>query len=407
MKRVLTAVWLFGVILAPRLQASESSPSSLSGAAKALSSSASLPTELPVICYHRFGPEEKSDPLKIAPKRLAEQLRWLRHQGYESVNCAQVLAFMQGHLEGLPAKPILLSVDDGYRSGWSVGGPIFNRYGFKAVYFIITDQVGASKNFLNWDDLQDILAHGFEVQSHTMDHTNLGKPVSFKIPVGSDENLEEDTGSRVTKYEMPIDYHTRLRSELEGSRKVLEEKLGITITTLAYPFGAYNPVVQSYAQASGYQLILTVSGGLNLPGDDPLRARRIILVGHPTLASFIRRVTEKRLKAIASGIDEGVGFFPEQLPHTITIRLPSPWGPSVVPRADIGGRWIPLTQEAGTPVWDAVLGKKMRPGFYFFKIEAGDGLSLARDSYLFEIYRPNMHPYMVTLSPDAASQGTP
>ena len=32
------------------------------------------------------------------------------------------------------------------------------------------------------------------------------------------------------------------------------------------------------------------SGGVNIPGDDPRRVRRTIIVGHPSLASF-RRVS--------------------------------------------------------------------------------------------------------------------
>lgn len=354
---------------------------------------------LPVICYHRFGPEDGEDPLKISAKRLSDELRWLKKEGYQSITTKQALDFIAGRGDNLPAKPIIFSVDDGYRSGWSVGGPIFKRYGFKAVYFIITDQVGVSKNFLSWEDLQKILQEGFEVQSHTMDHTNLGKPLSFKIPIDGEVHPEEFSEKHVTKFEMPLDYHTRLRTELEGSRQKLEEMLGISVTTLAYPFGAFNPVVESYAVDSGYNLIMSVSGGVNIPGDDPHRVRRIILVGHPTLGSFKKKVLEQRLQAKLQGLEEGIGIFPDQLPHKITIHMPPGRDPAEVPRAEIQGHWIPLSHGDDSGSWVAVLGKKMKPGFYFFKVEAGDDTTFARDSYLFQIYRPGMHAYMLPLSP--------
>jgi len=369
---------------------------SVSGAAEVLPPAKGT---LPVICYHRFGPEESSDPLKISAKRLAEELRWLKKEGYQSITTQQALDFVDGKGDSLPAKPIILSVDDGYRSGWSVGGPIFKRYGFKAVYFIITDQVGVSKNFLNWDDLKEILAEGFEVQSHTMDHTNLGKPLSFKIPIDGEVHPEEFSEKHVTKFEMPLDYHTRLRTELEGSREKLDEMLGETVTTLAYPFGAFNPVVESYAVDSGYNLIMTVSGGVNIPGDDPHRLRRIILVGHPTLESFKKKVLEKRLLAKIQGLEEGIGIFSDQLPHKITITMPPDRDPNEVPRGDIQGHWINLKPGAAPSTWVATLEKKMKPGFYFFKVEVGSGATFARDSYLFEIYRPGMRNYMIPLSP--------
>jgi peptidoglycan/xylan/chitin deacetylase (PgdA/CDA1 family) len=362
---------------------------------------------LPIICYHRFGDEDGVDPLKISAQRLGEELRWLKKAGYQSIDLQQARQFIDGDANSLPAKPIILTVDDGYRSGWSVGGRLFRKYGFKAVYFIITEQVGLTKNFLNWEDLKDILSKGFEVQSHTEDHTNLGKPLSFKIPLEGEGQLEPFNVRHLNKFEKPLDYHTRLRAELEGSRKKLEEKLGITVKTLAYPFGAFNPVVGSYAVDAGYDLAMSVSGGVNVPGDDPMRVRRIILVGHPSLASFKKKVLEQRLDADLDGLEEGIGFFPEELPHTITIRLPEGRPVGEVPRAEIQGHWVSLTKAKGEDAWTTVLQKKMKPGFYFFKVESGDDNNFARDSYLFQIYRPGMHAYMQALTSAAQSEDAP
>lgn len=387
MKRLLFLAALLGP---PQVKAE-----GLSGTARELT--------LPIVCYHRFGEEDGEDSLKISPRRLAEELRWLKKNGYQSLTIDQVRKFMDGDVEGLPEKPVMLSIDDGYRSGWTVGGPIFKKYGFKAVYFIISDQVGASKNFLSWEDLAEINREGFEVESHTMDHTNLGKPLAFKIPIESDGGLADFREKHVSKFEKPMDYHTRLRTEMEGSRKKLEEKLGISVKALAYPFGAFNPTVESYAVDAGYSVIMSVSGGVNIPGDDPNRVRRIIIVGHPSLTSFKKKILEQRLEAELDGLDEGVGFHPDELPHKISIRLPDGRNPSEAPRAEIQGRWITLKKEKDDAVWTTVLEKKMKPGFYFFKVEAGEGRDFARDSYLFQIYRGGMHAYMTPLSPAAST----
>src|SRR5258708_7404734 len=110
------------------------------------------PHTLPVICYHRFGEEDDFDQLKISAKRFAQELSWLKKAGYQSVSLEEARDFLEGRGDSLPAHPILLTVDDGYRSGWTVAGPVLKRYGFKMVYFLISSQVDAGKNFLNWDD---------------------------------------------------------------------------------------------------------------------------------------------------------------------------------------------------------------------------------------------------------------
>ena len=71
------------------------------------------------------------------------------------------------------------------------------------------------------------------------------------------------------------------------------------------------------------------------------------------------------------------------------------------------GRWIPLKKEEGGDAWSTTLPKKMKSGFYFFKVEAGEGSRFARDSYLFQIYRPGMRAYMQPLTTTTLTEGTP
>jgi peptidoglycan/xylan/chitin deacetylase (PgdA/CDA1 family) len=385
------------IFLATALQAAAPAPAStaeLQGPPR----QAARPATLPIICYHRFGEESQSDELKISAKRLAEQLRWLKREGYQSITLKQARDFVEGRHEQLPAKPIILSVDDGYTSGWTVGGPVFKKYGFKAVYFVIADQVGATKTFLNWETLREIFAQGFEVQSHTCNHSNLGRPLRYRIPLEGGGHPEEFKEKFISKFETPLDYQTRLRNELESSRRKIEEKLEISVKSLAYPFGAFNPVVESYAVDAGYDMAMSVSGGVNIPGDNPLRLRRIIIVGHPTLASFQKKVMEQRLDADVEGLEEGSGFHPYELPHKVLIRMPAGRA-SEMPRAELQGGWVTLQKEEGEGAWSLTLRKEIKPGFYFCKIESGGGPSFAKDNYLFQIYRPGMQAHMVPLSP--------
>jgi peptidoglycan/xylan/chitin deacetylase (PgdA/CDA1 family) len=327
--------------------------------------SASASTTLPVICYHRFGSEDDFDELKISGRRFGQELAWLKKAGYETISLQQASDFFSGKFEGLPEHPIILSMDDGYRSTWKIAGPLLKRYGFKAVYFLISSQVGAGKNFLTWADVRELLAAGHEVGSHSVKHSNLAKP-------GRNEG--------------PVAYAQRLRREVVESKKILQEKLGLPVRSLAYPLGAYNPTVEAVAVKAGYDLIFTVTAAANLSTEDPHRIHRFIIMSHPSLESFKKKVSEQRLQAPLEGLSEGVGFYARELPRELLLKAPPGWDPQDSPRVELQGERMELARDEERGGWSFSLKKKMKPGFYFLKIEAGQSKLLRHDSYLFQIY---------------------
>jgi peptidoglycan/xylan/chitin deacetylase (PgdA/CDA1 family) len=67
----------------------------------------------------------------------------------------------------------------------------------------------------------------------------------------------------------------RAREELEQSRRALEEQLGVTVDSLAYPAGSYDPQVLDLAAVAGYRVGFTTETGAVRPGSPPLALRRI------------------------------------------------------------------------------------------------------------------------------------
>ena len=66
-----------------------------------------------VLCYHSVPERYNGDPMAISVSNLAEQLAWLRAQGYTAITMDQVLQAKVGKIS-LPEKSFLLTVDDGY-----------------------------------------------------------------------------------------------------------------------------------------------------------------------------------------------------------------------------------------------------------------------------------------------------
>jgi len=71
---------------------------------------------------------------------------------------------------------------------------------------------------------------------------------------------------------------SEMQYEVTACRGILEEKLGHTIRTFAYPVGQRQHIDKSVVQAvqyAGYSWALTTTYGLNTPQTDPYRLRRI------------------------------------------------------------------------------------------------------------------------------------
>ena len=69
-----------------------------------------------------------------------------------------------------------------------------------------------------------------------------------------------------------------LYAELKDSKAYLEDVLGKTITSMAYPYGAANQRVRAAAEACGYTLATSSYFDINRPGRDPLMLNRAVVL---------------------------------------------------------------------------------------------------------------------------------
>ncbi len=94
--------------------------------------------------------------------------------------------------------------------------------GMTGEFFLTTNQIG-KPGFLNWPESQEMQRAGMSFQSHGADHLDLRRLA-------------------------PED----LRSQLELSKKTLEDRLGALVDFLAVPYGLFNQRVLDTARAVGY-----------------------------------------------------------------------------------------------------------------------------------------------------------
>jgi peptidoglycan/xylan/chitin deacetylase (PgdA/CDA1 family) len=217
---------------------------------------------VPILCYHRFGSDEGK--MVLSPKVFAQQMEYLQRNGYRVLRLSELTAFLTGKRQ-LPARAVVITIDDGYGSMYAQAYPILKRYGFPATVFVYTDFIGA-RDALTWEQMREMVGSGLiDIEAHSKSHSNL----TLRLP--------GETDSR---------YRDRLAAEASTPREVLQRKLHVKVSSYAYPYGDANAMIMDQLNRNDYKTALTVDPGGNAFFTPPLLLRRTMVLGDEDLEAF-------------------------------------------------------------------------------------------------------------------------
>jgi peptidoglycan/xylan/chitin deacetylase (PgdA/CDA1 family) len=135
--------------------------------------------------------------LSVAPPRFESHLAYLRDAGYHIITLDDLLAFLATG-QPLPAKPVILTFDDGYEDNFSNAFPLLKKYGAAAHFFVITDFVNQGRaGYMTWPQIEAMSAAGQRIGSHSRDHPNLaGQPTDYLVwqALGGMEAIQAHVG---------------------------------------------------------------------------------------------------------------------------------------------------------------------------------------------------------------------
>jgi peptidoglycan/xylan/chitin deacetylase (PgdA/CDA1 family) len=84
-------------------------------------------------------------------------------------------------------KYVMIHFDDGRKSQYDFATPILDRYGFKGSFWIVCNYAeGTGSGYMNWDQIDDLVARGHDIQNHGMSHA--------RHPTLTDEQLAIEIG---------------------------------------------------------------------------------------------------------------------------------------------------------------------------------------------------------------------
>lgn len=249
-----------------------------------------------VLCYHRFEDRPK-DSLALKPVDFELQLQSIKDNGFAVVSMSDFLAWRRGEKQ-IPEKSCLITIDDGYRTGYEVAWPILKKFGYPFTMFIYTNYVKGQPNAggqsLTWRELEEMRDAGVDIQSHTVSHLDL----------------------RAKKGRAPEVYEQWVRDELVNSKRLLEQQLGISVKALAYPFGNHNAEVRRIAMEAGYEVAFSVYGQRLTYHNAPEQ------LGRYAIESSKPQIFESAMKMAGGGAGADAGSVVSQLAASSMITQP-------------------------------------------------------------------------------------
>jgi peptidoglycan/xylan/chitin deacetylase (PgdA/CDA1 family) len=232
---------------------------------------------LPVLMYHSVSdaPAASARALSVRPAVFGAQLSYLRRQGFTGLTFGELA---QRHRTGqpFPARPIVLTFDDGYADLIEEALPMLIQHGFPATVFVTTGWLRdagrhavatAPGRMLSWAQLAELSAAGVEVAAHSHSHPQL---------------------DRIST--------ARLRTELGASKQLLEDRLGRPVFSLAYPYGYSSKRVRTVAREIGYLQAAVVANATAATTSDPFRVPRLTIRRSTSSAAFASTVNGKRTR---------------------------------------------------------------------------------------------------------------
>lgn len=122
---------------------------------------------IPVLVYH--GVQDRGDNLlDVSRERFAQQMAMLHQAGFHTISIEQYARWQRGERIGLPARPILLTFDDGRYDTWQGADQVLKRYGLRATIFLITGASDSNNPFhVHWREARKMAASGrWDLQLH-------------------------------------------------------------------------------------------------------------------------------------------------------------------------------------------------------------------------------------------------
>lgn len=228
--------------------------------------------QVPILLYHSVAEQVAPGFRKwsVRPALFAAHMAYLHNHQYTPMTVTQLVQAINDERASLPARPVVVTFDDGLVDFYTDALPSLTQYSVPATLYIVAGFVGGASRWLRadgegdrpmltWEQIAAISASGIECGAHSFAHFQL------------------DTLSAAAA-----------REEIVRSKGILEKHLGRPVMTFAYPHGYYSPTVRRLVQQAGFSSACAVKHAMSTLADDRFALARIIVTADTSVQDLNR-----------------------------------------------------------------------------------------------------------------------
>jgi len=201
-----------------------------------------------VLCYHSIASDDWY--FSNSQQNFAKHIEILS-ETHDFISLDDLANYVQGKKK-ITKPSIVITFDDGYKNVLSLV-PLLKQYSITPTMFVLAVPERANRKemdnnlpLMNWTEIKILQENGWTIGSHTQTHPNL-------ITLSQKEQ----------------------QIEIITSKKIIEDRLGISCNHFAFPRGKYNEISLEIIKKAGYQVAVTMDEVIITVGINMLTVPRI------------------------------------------------------------------------------------------------------------------------------------
>jgi len=199
---------------------------------------------VPILAYHSI--DYKEDSPFVVPENFTKQLEYIKKKGYAVITLDELVESIKNKKQ-LKRNKVVITFDDGYKNNFKYAYLVLKKFGYPATVFLISDYIGNDERFLNWDQVRIMSKDNISFGAHTKTHFYLG--------VVEDEKVAFE--------------------EIAGSKKRIEQEIGMAVDYFCYPGGGFNQRIKEILKQAGYKGACATNRGFADFNSDVYELKRI------------------------------------------------------------------------------------------------------------------------------------
>lgn len=240
------------------------------------------PMDVHILMYHNVALGDELDgfkPYVVTRQQFGTQLRLLKLMGFRSAHLTDVFDEAEGRRPP-HGRQVVITFDDCPAHLLDNAIPLLKQHGFTATFFVLSEMLGKSNEwdgdgrprtpFMTESDIRDLVADGFEIGSHGMQHRNL-----------TECSADERTAIAVT------------------SRNRIRELFDVPCDFFAYPYGDYPDDYATLCREAGYRGAVGITSAARKAVQDPYAIRRVFVHSGDGSLRFCVKMTRMFLSKLA------------------------------------------------------------------------------------------------------------